>query len=143
MSDTYHYKKPNMAIIRQNLDGWFYGKQMKVAIVGAWAEDGLTLAMTPQSEIDPVDPIIGIDCFYFAQGHTDHLIGKTHNIESLDEVAIFPMLMSGKWKVSWMKEQGLATDTGRTLEEGWSWPIMKLESTFFADCIKFLDIPAP
>jgi hypothetical protein len=48
--------------------------------------------------------------------------------------------MSGKWKASWMEEQGLATNTGRTFEEGWSWPIMKLAPDFFADCKKLLGI---
>jgi ADP-ribosyl-[dinitrogen reductase] hydrolase len=132
--------KQKVAIIRQNLDGWFYGEQIKVAIVGTWWEEGFELALVPQTGIDLDCPLSPYECFYFEQGHTDHLLGKTHNLESLDEIAIYPMMMSGKWKASWMEEQGLATDTGRFLEEGWSWPIMKLAPDFFADCKKLLGI---
>jgi hypothetical protein len=141
MNDNYHYKKPNMAVIRQNLDGWFYSKQMEVAIVGGWWEIGLILALTRQSEIDPDDPILLTDYFHFEQGNTDHMLGRTHSMNSLNEIAIYPM-MGGKWKVSWMKEQGLATDTGKTLEEGWSWPIMRLAPDFYADCVRLLSIPS-
>jgi hypothetical protein len=124
-------------VIRNNLFGWFYGKQTKVAIVGLLDEYGLLLALAPQSELDGIDNPRLDEYFTFGMGHTDHLLGENYFTDQPDEIAIYPM-MGGKWKAEWLIEQGLATAIDKTLEKHWSWPVVKLEPNFFAECAKAL-----
>lgn len=134
-------KKYRTAVVKSGLDGWFYGKQMKVAIVGLSDERGMLLALAPQWDLDNDIGIRLDEYFSFGMGHTDHLLCENLLTDAVDEFAIYPM-MGGKWKADWLIEQGLASDTGKALEDGWTWPIVKLMPEFFSECVNALGLGA-
>lgn len=134
------WQRPRRAIILEHLEGEYYGEHMEVAVLGQFDGERLEFALSPQTRIEIARECLDDSNFYFAQGHTDHLLGTTVLTGRLDEVAVYPM-MGGAWKVDWLEKQGVATRTERVVDEGWSWPIMKLTPRFYKSCVELLEIP--
>jgi ADP-ribosylglycohydrolase len=134
------WQRPRRAIILEHLDGQSYGEEREVAVLAQFDGEHLELAQAPQKRIELDREYLDDSYFHFEQGYTSHLLGTTAFTGRLDEVAVYPM-MGGLWKVDWLAEQGIAIRTDRTVEEGWSWPIMKLSPSFYKSCVELLEIP--
>jgi hypothetical protein len=78
-------------VIRTNLTSWYYGKQTKVAVVGCFENNRLSLVLVPCSDIEDDDPyLIQQLSPYFAieQGYTDHILGSNYANGPLDEISL-------------------------------------------------------
>jgi hypothetical protein len=133
-----------IGIVRNNLTSWYYGKQTEVAVVGCFENNRLSLVLVPCSDFEQDDPYLAQSLTpYFAieQGYTDHILGSNYANGPLDEIYVF-VGQGGTWKFSWLADQGIATDTGRTNDDfGYPFHVFKLSKSFYEECVRMLDLP--
>jgi hypothetical protein len=127
-----------IAIVRDGITGSYYGQDCKVAVLASYEGGFLSLALAPS---DRVDPEFLSEWFHSSMGYTDHILGdNSEGMVPPDEILVWPMMGGAKWKTEWLVRNGIGTPTGQVIEQGWEWPVVKLDPSFYLDCVRLLGI---